>query len=100
MDLRGLSMAGIQPIQQITEKSVTPAEQETSFSEVLKNAVDEVNSLQQQSSDMKTQLLTGQVQDLHQVMIAAEKSSLAFQLTVQIRNKVVEAYQEIMRMQV
>lgn len=99
MDLRNLSISGIQPLKQVTENPRTP-EQETNFSEVLKNAVNEVNSLGQQSSELKAQLLTGQVQDLHQVMIAAEKAGLAFQLTVQIRNKVVEAYQEIMRMQV
>lgn len=99
MDVRNLSATGIQPLKQVSENSRTP-EKETSFSELLKNAVDEVNSLQQQSSEMKAQLLTGQVQDLHQVMIASEKAGVAFQLTLQIRNKVVEAYQEIMRMQV
>ncbi len=99
MDLRNVSVTGIQPLKQAAENSRTP-ETETSFSQILKSAVDEVNSLQQQSSEIKEKLITGQVQDLHQVMIAAEKAGLAFQLTVQIRNKVVEAYQEIMRMQV
>ena len=72
----------------------------TGFAELLKNSIDDVNALQQQSSEMKSKLVTGEITDLHQVTIAAEKSSLAFQLSLQIRNKVIEAYQEIMRMQV
>lgn len=70
------------------------------FGQFLQDALQEVNNLQMQSRDMKQQLLTGNVEDLHQVMIAGEKASVALQLTVQIRNKVIEAYQEIMRMQV
>ncbi|WP_418790250.1 flagellar hook-basal body complex protein FliE [Phosphitispora sp. TUW77] len=70
------------------------------FADILKNSINEINSLQLQSEELKNNLVTGDLNDLHQVTIAAEKSSLAFQLTLQIRNKVVEAYQEIMRMQV
>lgn len=70
------------------------------FADMLKSSINEINSLQQQSAEMKSTLVTGELNELHQVMISAEKSSLAFQLTLQIRNKVVEAYQEIMRMQV
>ena len=99
MDIRTTSLGLIQPGQKVSEVAKT-ADNEGSFSEFMKKAIDEVNTLQQQSSDMKTNLVSGQVQDLHQVMIAAEKANVAFQLTVQIRNKVVEAYQEIMRMQV
>jgi len=77
-----------------------PNDSGTGFAELLKNSIDDVNALQQQSSEMKSKLVTGEITDLHQVTIAAEKSSLAFQLSLQIRNKVIEAYQEIMRMQV
>ena len=48
---------------------------------------------------MTNKLITGEVEDLHQVMIAAQKASITLDLTIQVRNKVVEAYQEIMRMQ-
>ena len=47
-----------------------------------------------------TQVATGQLQDVHQFMAAATKANLAVELTVAIRNKAVEAYQEIMRMQI
>ncbi|MGB3261796.1 flagellar hook-basal body complex protein FliE, partial [Paenisporosarcina sp.] len=48
---------------------------------------------------LTNQLVTGEVKDIHEVMIASQKASLSLQLTVQVRNKVVEAYQEVMRMQ-
>jgi flagellar hook-basal body complex protein FliE len=70
------------------------------FSSLLKDALNKVNALQLQSDEYKQLLATGDVDNLHDVNIAAEKASIALQLTLAIRNKVVEAYQEIMRMQV
>lgn len=99
MNINTNPLAMIQPGQRITEQK--PADdQSVGFGDLLKQAIDGVNSLDQQSADMKTNLVTGQIDDIAQVLIAAEKSNIAFQLTVQIRNKVIEAYQEIMRMQV
>ncbi|WP_339063329.1 flagellar hook-basal body complex protein FliE [Tepidibacillus marianensis] len=72
----------------------------TSFSEVLKSALSQVESDINTSNDLVNKVSTGDVQDLHQVTIATEKANLGLQLTVQVRNKIVEAYQEIMRMQV
>lgn len=71
-----------------------------SFKDVLSEALNKVNSLQNNAEDLRTKLATGEVNDIHTVMIASEKASLAFQLTTQVRNKLVDAYQEIMRMQV
>ena len=71
-----------------------------SFAETLKQALGEVNRLQVEADQASMALVTGQTKDLHQVVIATEKAGLALQLTIQIRNKVLEAYQEIMRMQV
>lgn len=59
-----------------------------------------VNDLQQQADTSIQQLMTGEAKGLHEVMIAMEKSSVSFQFLTQVRNKAVEAYQEIMRMQV
>lgn len=69
------------------------------FQTYLTNALQEVNAAQKESTTMTNKLITGEIEDLHQVMIAAQKASLTLDLTVQVRNKVVEAYQEIMRMQ-
>ncbi|MFT4413558.1 flagellar hook-basal body complex protein FliE [Fredinandcohnia humi] len=70
------------------------------FSSFLKDAIKNVNEAQQTSDKMTEKLVNGENVDLHQVMIASEKASVSLQATLQIRNKVIEAYQEIMRMQV
>lgn len=70
------------------------------FGTLLSNALDKVNELEMQSNEYKKLLATGDIDNLHDVTIAAEKANIALQLTLSIRNKVVEAYQEIMRMQV
>ncbi|MCL5676932.1 MAG: flagellar hook-basal body complex protein FliE [Firmicutes bacterium] len=71
-----------------------------SFAEVLQNTLDQVQQLQATSDRSALLVATGQAQDLHTAMIAAEKATLALDLTAQVRNKVLEAYQEIMRMPV
>lgn len=73
---------------------------EQSFSKVLTEAIDEVNRLQQDKQVLQQKFITGELNDVHTLMIATEKASLGLQLTVQVRNKVLEAYQEMMRMQV
>lgn len=70
------------------------------FQQLLGDAIDKTRQLQNHADFKTTGLLTGEVEDLHEVMIAMQKADLAFQLTMQVRNKVVEAYQEIMRMQI
>lgn len=101
MELNGLS--AIKPIQ-VGEKTNnsqgTPDSSGVSFGDFLQNAISEVNNLQKTSEAANIQLAAGENIDLHTVMIAGEKANLALQLTVQVRNKVIEAYQEVMRMQV
>lgn len=84
---------------QFLEK-MQPEPQATGFSDVFKNALKEVSAAQNVSDKKTDQLLTGEVKDVHEVMIASQKASLSLQMTMQVRNKVVEAYQEVMRMQV
>ena len=71
-----------------------------SFKDAVKNALGEVNHLQSQADEMAMKLATGDLEDVHRAMIAMQKAKLALDLTIQVRNKVIEAYQEIMRMQV
>lgn len=68
-----------------------------SFSQTLQNAVGHVNDLQNHAGELTRAYALGQTSDVHGVMIAGEQASIAFQMTAQIRNKVVEAYQEMMR---
>jgi flagellar hook-basal body complex protein FliE len=63
-------------------------------------ALNKVNATQLAAEDLAKDYALGENVEVHQVIMAAEEASLAFQLTVQIQNKLVEAYQEIMRMQV
>ncbi len=71
-----------------------------SFGEYLGDALQKANQLQIDSDNMNTALAAGQIQDVSQVVIAGEKADIALQLTLQVRNRAVEAYQEVMRMQV
>jgi len=70
------------------------------FGEFLKQAVKEVNQGQVDSDKAVEQLHTGQAKNIHEVMIALEKADISMRLMVQMRNKIVDAYQEVMRMQV
>ncbi len=71
-----------------------------SFGAVLKDAISTVNEVQKQSDREIEKLMTGESQDLHATLIAVQKADLSFQMMMQVRNKIVQAYQEIMRMQV
>ena len=74
--------------------------QKGDFNTHLKNAMGEVNEWQQQAEQAIQQLAGEGKGDLQETMIAIEKADVSFRLMMQIRNKVLEAYQEIMRMQV
>lgn len=71
-----------------------------SFSQMLEEAISKVNNLQNKADEMMKKLAAGEVKDIHEVMIALEEANISLQFTLQIRNKVIEAYQEIMRMQI
>lgn len=71
------------------------------FSELLKQSIDKVNELQQTSGDMAKAFELGDPSvSLAEVMIAKQKSAVAFQSVLQVRNKLMEAYREVMSMQV
>lgn len=70
-----------------------------SFADMFSSAISDVNGLQKVAEKKNLDLAAGRIDDISEVMIAAEKATLALQLTNQVRTRVVEAYQEIMRMQ-
>lgn len=72
----------------------------SSFESTLGRMVSEVNSKQVAASNAVAGLMNGQQVPLHQAVIAMEEASVSFQLMVEIRNKLLESYQELMRMQV
>ncbi len=68
---------------------------DSEFMNTLRSAMDQVGQLQSEADGKVAQLLTGNGQDVHSAMIAVEKASLAFQMMVQVRNKIVQAYQQV-----
>ena len=79
--------------------TTTPAPA-SGFSDQLLRALEKVDSLAQVSNDMTDGMISGKVTEAHDVLIAARESQLAFELLLEVRNKLLESYQEIMRVQV
>lgn len=88
----------VQPDERTNGQGATPADVTKSFGDFLKTAIDGVVQQEENVSKVTDQFIVGQA-DISQVMIASEQAQLSLLLTSQVRNKVVEAYQEIMRMQ-
>jgi flagellar hook-basal body complex protein FliE len=68
------------------------------FAETLNNALHEVSAVQQRSSEMQAAYERGEVTDIAKVMLARQEAGVAFEATLQVRNKLLSAYQDIMRM--
>lgn len=91
----------IQPTnEKVTLSVATPYEAQQSFATALKDAISNVNGLQKASDVATNKLINGENIELHEVMIASQKASITLNATMEVRNKVIEAYQEIMRMSV
>lgn len=83
----------------IRQKQGTETSQ-PSFAHTLRKALTDVNRVQMQADQAIQELAAGNRKDIHQTMIALEKAEISFQLMMQVRNKIMAAYEEIMRMQV
>lgn len=70
------------------------------FHSLLNDAITKMDGQKKEVEQLESMFAAGELPDVHRLLIAAEKSSLNLQLTVQVRNKVIEAYQEIMRTQI
>jgi len=95
------NLSGIDLVSEFNKKiNESDKPKENSFGRILNNALNEVNELQVESENYDKLLATNQVSNLHEVTIAAEKADIAMQITLTVRNKIVDAYKEIMRMQI
>lgn len=84
-----------------TSEAQTAAAGGTDFAQVLKNTIEQVNQTQQQAEDQAAKFAAGDGNaNLHDVMISLQKANLSFQEMVQVRNKLVTAYHDVMNMQV
>jgi flagellar hook-basal body complex protein FliE len=75
-----------------------PAEPGKAFGDFLKDALGEVNKMQVEAEHAVEDLASGKTEDIARVMLAVAKADLAFETMMQIRNKLLDAYQEMMRM--
>lgn len=71
-----------------------------SFENVFTRLLDQVQSTQTKADEFTQALVAGNMDNIHDVAVAMEQAKLSLQLAVQVRNKIIEAYQEVMRMQV
>lgn len=81
-------------------RQVTSHDAQQTFKTWLNDAITDVNDKQVDSQIMTERMARGEDVDLHEVMITAQKAAITLETTVEVRDKVIEAYQEIMRMQV
>ena len=95
----GSSIGALPSLQPLVPKPADAAGTSGDFSNMVKSAVDNLQSTQDKASDLATQAATGQLTNVHDYMIAATQASLATELTVAVRNKAVDAFNDIMRMQ-
>ncbi len=70
------------------------------FGDLFKNTLDSVQSLHKEAQSSAERFMSGEAEDIHKVAMDQQRAHLAFDYVLQVRNKVVQAYQEIMRMQV
>jgi flagellar hook-basal body complex protein FliE len=82
-----------------TLPSPAGAEGGASFKDILSGAIGEVENSRSNAADSVQQFLSGSGEDLHSTILATQRADLEFQMFMQVRNKVVSAYQEIMKMQ-
>jgi flagellar hook-basal body complex protein FliE len=88
------------PLKATTAGKQAPQTESASFGKILTDSLDQVSRLQHESGESIQGLVTGKHSNIHQTMIAAEKSSVAFEFLMQVRNKAIDAYEKIMRTQV
>ncbi|MGZ8365366.1 MAG: flagellar hook-basal body complex protein FliE [Nitrospira sp.] len=91
--------SGIAPIPDVAPGGSAGTSGASGFMDSLKSAIGKVNDTQLEAGRTVGDLMTGETQDLHRTMVALQQADVSFQLMMQIRNKLVTAYEEIQRMQ-
>ncbi len=90
--------AGLNPADKNSRKS--EQSEGKNFADTIKSFLKEANQLQENAAEEVEALIAGETTDVHDVMIAMQKASVSFEMVMEIRNKMLEAYQELMRTQV
>lgn len=95
-----LGSASIADSAQIASASTSKTSGASEFLDSLKSAIGHVNDVQMEAGRAVDALMTGDTQDIHRTMVALQQADVSFQLMMQVRNKLVTAYEEIQRMQI
>ncbi len=100
MGVGAVGGVGARDIARLYGAAGQPDAPRASFADTLRTALQEVNGLQARRDDAVSGMVAGTVSEPHDVMVAAEEAQLAFELMLEVRNRLLESYQEVMRMQV
>jgi flagellar hook-basal body complex protein FliE len=87
------------PFALLQNKTGDAQKTDADFADTLKEAIQGVNALQKESAETTEMFINGEISDMHQVTLSMEKARVGLELLLEIRNKMLEGYQEIMRMQ-
>ena len=97
-DIQKISTPSTADLLKQKEKSTQTGDK--SFGDILKETIDEVNDLQKKGQEAMGDIATGQVKDLHQAAIAIDKAELSMKMMLEVCNKAINAYKEILRTQI
>jgi flagellar hook-basal body complex protein FliE len=100
MPISPITPTAIQPIRLPETSPVSTGKVAGSFENILNDAIQKVESYRATADTAVQRFLTGEDEELHKVAIATQQAELSFELFLQVKNKVVQAYQEMMRMQI
>lgn len=92
-------LSPVQPLQEGPKAGASGAEQGPDFGDLLKQALNEVNQAGQAAEGEARNLMLGESADMHSAMLAVQKADLSFQMMMAVRSKLIDAYREVMRMQ-
>ena len=93
MNINNVLSAPETMLTQLTKKS------QGDFGSLLSESINKANNLQLESARQDNLFALGQVENIHEVMIASQKAEIALQFTMEVKNKIIDAYREIMRLQ-
>ena len=98
--IKAITFPTVPLVDNAAASSVAGGASSTGFMDTLQHAISKVNDIQLEAGQATQALMTGQTQNIHQAMVALQEADVSFQLMMQIRNKLVSAYEEIQRMQI
>lgn len=98
--IKAITIPTVPFVDSATASHATGGAPSSGFMNTLQQAISKANDIQLEAGQATEALMTGQTQNIHQTMVALQEADVSFQLMMQIRNKLVTAYEEIQRMQI